>query len=661
MGIIPVPDYPFSVDSGGYIGGKKRIKSDLGMSDRLRKHRKDQHTNKLIGSRYKQRTLAKRVQVKRPERFIFFDTETNYAKVTDTRIEHKLMLGCASYVRFYHSKGSMKEEKLRFTTNDEFWSFVFSKSHDKTALHLICHNLNFDTTIVETNKHLKADGWGITFSHDAGHTGMVTWKKGKKTLHLVNNANWFKGTLAKLGETLGIDKLDMPEGEASESDWFTYCERDVEILVKAQKWLMDWLKDNDIGSWQFTIPAIALNSYRYRFMTHPIRIPVEEKEINLARQSYRGGRTEVFKQTEIKDKPLYKFDVNSMYPYVMHNENYPTRLRHLGDCLSLSDLDKLLTKNAVIADVKLNVREPYFPVYNGFKNVYPVGRFQTWLTTPELLIARDYGWIEEINDFAIYDQRPIFTEYVSFFYEQRLQWKAEDQLVPQLLAKLMLNSLYGKFGQRGYDTEILFNSHNYEDGSYPGVSADGSDHWTDLVVGDNVLRMRIDGEGYNSFTAIASHVTAYARVYLYNLVMQAGRENCYYTDTDSLIVNQDGCDRLTDLVHSTRLGAIKLEGTSYHTIICAPKHYQFGEKWIIKGIGSNDVEIEKDTYRQEQWPGRNALINDGSGKYFNKIITKHLSKRVTSGIVVPSGDVVPFNLPDDWELCVRLSQELRQR
>ena len=54
-----------------------------------------------------------------------------------------------------------------------------------------------------------------------------------------------------------------------------------------------------------------------------------------------------------------------------------------------------------------------------------------------------------------------------------------------------------------------------------------------------------------SFPAIASAVTSYARAYLYNLIQIAGYHHCYYSDTDSLIVDKQGCscEQILDIVN----------------------------------------------------------------------------------------------------------------
>ena len=67
--------------------------------------------------------------------------------------------------------------------------------------------------------------------------------------------------------------------------------------------------------------------------------------------------------------------------------------------------------------------------------------------------------------------------------------------------------------------------------------------------------------GIGAFVRIASYITSLARLNLYNAARKAGVKNVYYCDTDSLYVNDEGMDRLTnsDMVHNTELGKWKYE------------------------------------------------------------------------------------------------------
>ena len=57
-----------------------------------------------------------------------------------------------------------------------------------------------------------------------------------------------------------------------------------------------------------------------------IRRPKEKLILRKELASYYGGRTEAFKIGSLSGYTWYKFDINSLYPFVMANADYPVSL-----------------------------------------------------------------------------------------------------------------------------------------------------------------------------------------------------------------------------------------------------------------------------------------------------------------------------------------------
>lgn len=604
----------------------------------------------------KEHILKSLRNIETPTEFIFFDTESTTEKVESNKVKHTLSFGVAKYIRFDRIGDIIGEKELMFTTPEEFWKFVNVKISTRHTLYLVAHNIKYDATMVQAWQNLPRLGFEVSYVFAEGHTFISQWKREKDVIYLLDNSNWFKGKLKSWGKVLGLPKLTMPEGSNDIKAWVEYCTRDVQILVELQRWLITWLRENNVGSWKYTIPSISFASFRYRFMKHTIVIPSDKDEETLARQAYRGGRTEVFRAGKYTDDTYYKIDVNSMYPYVMRNNEYPTQLRGIAEDAPIDSIKRAIDKYAIIANVDLNTQEPYFPIYNGYKNVYPIGRFNTTLTTPELRLALDKGYLIKVHKLAIYDKRPIFTQFVDCYYSQRLHWKEEKDDLRDVFCKLILNSLYGKMGQTGRKDIIIGYDPNMPDTTGMGYDAETGKKYSYLSIGGTTIRQEKEGESYNSFCAIAAHVTAYARIYLYDLILLAGRENVFYTDTDSMIVNQDGYNRLEHLLHPTELGKLKLEGIEKLVNTYAPKHYEFGEKLVIKGVPTKATKIEDNKYTFETWPGFKTSLTMTDGHYYNPIVEKKLTPKIDTGRVNPQGFVIPFVFPDDYDYSNKLSK-----
>jgi len=94
---------------------------------------------------------------------------------------------------------------------------------------------------------------------------------------------------------------------------------------------------------------------------------------------------------------------------------------------------------------------------------------------------------------------------------------------------------------------------------------------------ESLLRRR---EVHNVNIAIASAVTAYARIHMSQFKNSPLLPNLYYTDTDSAYFDGPLPDYMKD---PKRLGALKLEGVYDKALFLAPKVYAPSEKILLQG------------------------------------------------------------------------------
>jgi len=247
----------------------------------------------------------------------------------------------------------------------------------------------------------------------------------------------------------------------------------------------------------------------------------------------------------------------------------------------------------------------------------------------------------------LYEKARIFTDYVEFFWAQRKRFTEAGNKAYRELCKKMLNCLYGKFGQKldDYITIAEDPEHKIE-------------YWRDYDVerGEWLKFKRVNGlisvaqgfiESFNSFPAIAAHVTAYARCELLGHIDQARAGHVYYCDTDSLIVDTAGSTHLIESVCDTELGALHLEKKSDTVTIRNVKDYTFAGKRKTKGVTSKAVQIHPNVFGQwQQVSLRSVLWNNYTDNCFWKWVEKHLQQEYKKGIVSPSGHVIPFKLSE---------------
>ncbi len=459
-----------------------------------------------------------------------------------------------------------------------------------------------------------------------------------------------------------------------------------------------FVDDNDLGCIAKTISGQAFNAFRFRFMGYEICIHDQDRANLIERESYCGGRVECWRVGEQpKTKQYYYVDVNSMYPFVMKEFNYPVELQSHNKYNSIEEITSEINKgNGVIARVLIKTDKPYFPYRTKDKLIFPIGEFKTTLATPELKFALDNNLILEVYEANYYTMINIFTEYVNFFYENRLLAKKNKDKIHDTMYKLFLNGLYGKFGQLAENFELDGEADINEIGVEYEYNADLGEKVQVKTFGGNRFIKTGEDEAFNSFPAIASHVTSNARMHLISFITKAGFNNVLYMDTDSLFVNEEGYKNLSEVCSDSILGAIKLETQSNEVTINAPKNYKFGKIKKSKGIKNNkytvnfktkDSEIidynilidrelspeeikdyldkrfegvtdivqqegfisvkklSEQDYIIQQFPKMASFIREGNLSLFkNKWVKKHLSNTYTKGVVDSEGVVTPHQM-----------------
>ena len=598
----------------------------------------------------------------RPQNVIWFDTESKQHNVDDLTIKHTLRLGHAKHARF--TKGTTKHtlSTLDFYDNDLYWNWVVSLLRPKTVTYITAHNIIFDLAVTNGFEQLSKHGFTLDSFYTKGVTSIFRWSKGNIKLTGIDNCNLFPGKLETWGEVFGYKKGKVDFATVKDPELMTYCRQDVEIMYRSWLSWLEFLDRHDCGKFCVTVGSTAFNTWLHRFMPAKVHIHTNPLAISLEREAYKGGRVECLFQGRKDQDHFYYLDVNNMYGYVLTRYLYPAGLWDAKPCDSLTMLLRKLEKYSVIAKVVVNTSKPYFPHKVNGCTAYPLGRFETTLTTPELMVAFQNGWLESVSFLAWYRQEALFSDYIKYFYDLRGKYRQQGQSGYATICKLFNNSLYGKFGQQGFEQTLIGQTD-------PGIfytesvfDLDRREYYRHIALNGSIYQEKKTGESYNAFTAIAAHVTAYARLYLTRLYLSVPKGHVFYMDTDSLIVDETGKKHLEALMSETRLGSLKVELTSDFIEINAPKDYKMQGRTKIKGISQTATENLDGSYTQLQWERLGTMIKRGSTDGFmTHYVTKHNQRRITSGVVSASGWVDPFVLDLDQPDPVVADQSLLLR
>ena len=585
-----------------------------------------------------------------PWHVVSLDTETKSISPAGEDVQtHVLVLGCLVYRRYWVSSDKQTKSRTftyRFETIEELVALlkpIVLKAKRKTFLY--AHNANFDYGIINLKGLFKALGLETELYINEKPPVIVIGKQGTSSLICLDSLNLFAFSLDSLAQAMGFEgKTEMPNGDDLDA-LYAYCERDTQLLSTILDRWRSFVSTHDLGNYRYTIASQAMSSFRHGYL--PPKTLVQTRQpwiLETERKVYLGGRTEAFRIGRI-DEDVYMVDVNSMYPFVMQGMPYPTRFRIYRK--QTNPLTYTFPENVLpgMASIRGILSAPTLPHVMDGRLCFPVGHIEgTWCWSDiatALPYIHDIEWLE----FWAYEYHPIFREWVQKLYAMRLEY--EDKELPSfaLSCKLILNSLYGKFGQRSPMWADVGSSTLPEGREWVHQEASGQP----LI--RNRIRMGIHqvqierGETPHSLPLIAAEVTGNARGYLWHLIMIAGIENVLYCDTDSLMITEPGYNQLIDYVQPRELGRLGVEWTSRWVHIHGAKDYEYATGIKRKGVKRNAQKLGRSVFRQDQFASWDNMTRQGKhGVIEITSRIKHLQRHYHKGNVSPDGTVLPFVL-----------------
>lgn len=347
-----------------------------------------------------------------------------------------------------------------------------------------------------------------------------------------------------------IQLTSKPSKEDIDKCWFaaatTFCI--IKILKKE-------------GYNKLTIGSDAMEHWnKFEWFSNQLRVnkhwqdmPELDKDMDYKlRFAYRGGFCWVNEDYQNEEVGFGRvFDVNSLYPAMMYYNELPCGMPILTDEIP-EDEDTLWIANIIIGEAVL--REDGIPCLSNMastsykdnkkdyrsscssiiKNEYlkEVEQFDCWIT--------NYDWELVQDNYKIADGNYLVKEVYTFnkcsnwfkkFIEHYYNIKKLSSGAKRELAKLMLDSLYGRFGLK-LDKKI-----------------------TSAILKDDVLDFE-DNQNCNNNTIrylpIAIFITSMGRYHMINTAKAIGKDNIIYMDTDSIhyigydipsVILEDGIDK----------------------------------------------------------------------------------------------------------------------
>jgi len=400
-----------------------------------------------------------------------------------------------------------------------------------------------------------------------------------------------------------------------------YLESDVlalfEVISKFSKEMFELEKVNVTDS--LTIASLALNVFKTNYLnTNTFLSKIRSDLHNEIRNAYYGGRVDVFKP---HGEGLYYYDVNSLYPTVMLKP-MPVGKGVLTSEKNLNKLFGVVQARVVCPD---NLSIPILP-YRTKKGslINPTGSWTSWYFSEELKMAVKHGYsVEVVKAIEFEKSEGLFDEYVNKYYKIKSNTSGPQKAI----AKLMLNSLYGRMGLRPSfeQTELvsteraesILRNYDVSDGytlnaekqleiiRYSTVPSEEKAKINNVNFDELSLKADNSTRVAEQSLPVAIAITAYARM-LMNPYFMKYTDSIYYTDTDSITMSEP----LPDDIVGNDLGQFKLEHSNFEGYFPGCKVYalQLSNGDLIrkaKTVGAN-IELQNVI---DLWKGKVVSVN----------------------------------------------------
>ena len=558
------------------------------------------------------------------------------------------------------------------TSIDEFFERIINS---KDNLKIWFHNLKFDGIYlmnylflndyqwVESKEEIS-DNTFTTLITDMGQFYSITvyFKKMNKRYHKVeffdsmkilnfsveNVAEGFNPPIRKLK----IDyKKYRPIGYQLDEDEIAYIRNDVEIMSLALKFMFEK------GMNKMTIASDAMTDFKKRMVGFRKKFPVLPKEVDKdIRVAYKGGFT--YANPKWIEKPVKNvtiLDVNSLYPSCLVNYPMPFSVPQFFEgeykydpvyplyVQSITCRFEIKPNKIPSIQIKRHIHFDFNPTE--YVTSSKGEKVTLYLTKPDMELFKEQYNIYSPSyggGWKFMSATGMFDNYINYWTEQKIKAGKEGNAQQRMLAKLCLNSIYGRFGLSPIARQ-----------KRPYMNDNGVVKFVQLPA----------KEREPVYVPVAAFTTAYGRKrtietsqIIRDFTMKKyGEDRWYYGDTDSChaSLTDEDLEELKDIIQiddyklgywakegfATRAMFIRakcyieeVDGKLYPTVSGLPKHLAplITFENFKKGFSTSGLSIEE----MVKLASKNGASEDEIEKLHHKLTYKY----VQGGVILADTD-----------------------
>lgn len=412
----------------------------------------------------------------------------------------------------------------------------------------------------------------------------------------------------ELAASLGITWADT-EGERHPDPGCRRTARDrAHLYLRLMMRLSEWWGGSARAPFPLTAGQAAVGVLRTHVAPRTLMAHKRPDAHRLERQAAFGGRATVWFYGDVGDVrgtgadgqpapppsrlgrepgPAVLIDVRSMYPYLLREMTFPTKIVTVERAPPAGEPAALARHYGVVAAVRVRTRVGEYPRRDGERTTYPVGEFDTVLTGPEILNLRSDGGVVHCYEMALYKMGRPFREAAAAMIAMREEARRDGFHAWECFSKLCANAMGGKLAQRfGRWVERRGKVAVQRWGDWQEIDdKTGSVRRYKAVCG--LVSERCD-DPYppGPYTAAFAYLTAYGRIHMRRLREACGAGCVFSQDTDGLWCTPAAVDRLRKAGEpfGDTAGTLRLASVVESARFFAPRQYWTSDGWVLAGF-----------------------------------------------------------------------------
>jgi hypothetical protein len=543
-----------------------------------------------------------------PRNFIYLDTEAwrdrNGVNETQT-----FRCAVAAYDAMRRDRRGWQDRQWCIADRPEMlWGWIASKCRRKARTVLVAHNLAYDLRIGDAFTHLPKIGWRFKAGRVDDKGAWFIFANEDRTLVCVDSLAWLPVGLDTLGDAVGIPKLPLPADEDPADVWVERCKRDVEILAECWSRLMAWVEREDLGNWKISGAGQAWAAFRHRFMTHELLVHESDDARDAERHAAHTGRCEAWRHGRLRGGPWTEYDFHCSYATIAAECEIPIYLAGEMWRPSLNHVAVTAQRCAVLAEVEVWTDTPVVPFRSPDGILWPVGHFRSTLWENELHAAIARGAELRIERAWRYNRAPALAKFARWIIDGVDGTRKGVDPIERIALKHWSRATIGRTAAT-WPRSTVWGKHSRSSvGIRECYDATSGERFSLLQLGHQLVRVDERRDNPDSMVAVMSWIMAEARVRLWAAMEVAGLENVAYVDTDSLIVNPEGAERLS----AARIAGLRVKGKWRSLQVLGPRQLVPGAKLRAAGVPTKAVRIEPDVWEADVWAGLSRSIRSGT-------------------------------------------------